>query len=88
MQPAGYNRLLQESTVKALPPARLAEVRAVTRKEVIGQTLAVPASMAPAAGDLLGHILFALKHEGVELAILAQCLPLITEPELRTAIEA
>ena len=88
MQPVGYNRLLQESTVKTLPPARLAEVRAVTRKEVIGQTLAVPASMAPAADDLLGHILFALKHEGVELAILAQCLPLITEPELRAAIEA
>ena len=40
MQPVGYNRLLQESTVKALPPARLAEVRAVTRKEVIGHTLA------------------------------------------------
>ena len=88
MQPVGYNRLLQESIVKALSPARLAEVRAATRKEVIGQTLAVPANMAPAADDLLGHILFALKHEGVELAILAQCLPLITEPELHVAIKA
>lgn len=88
MQLVGYNRLLQESTVKALPPARLAEVRAVTRKEIIDQTLAVPASMAPACDDLLGHVLFALKHEGISLDILAQSLPLITEPEIRAAINA
>lgn len=88
MQPVGYNRLLQESTVKALPPAHLAEVRAVTRKELIEQTLAVPVSMAAAADDLLGHVLFALKHEGISLDILAQCLPLISEPQIRAAIDA
>ncbi len=88
MQPVGYHRLLQESAVRALPPDRLAEVRTVTRKGQIGQMLAVPASMAPAADDLLGHVLFALKHEGTELAILAQALPLIAEPTLRAAIDA
>lgn len=88
MQPVGYSRLLQEPAVSALPPERLAEIRTVTRKEQIGQTLAIPASMAPAADDLLGHVLFALKHEGTELAILAQALPLIAEPTLRAAIDA
>lgn len=85
MQPVGYSRLLQEPAVRALPPERLAEIRTVTRKEQIGQTLAIPASMAPAADDLLGHVLFALKHEGIDLAILAQALPQIAEPSLRTA---
>ncbi|MCM2330948.1 Fic/DOC family protein [Geopseudomonas sagittaria] len=88
MQPVGYSRLLQEPAVRALPPVRLAETRTVTRKEVIGQTLAIPASMAPAADDLLGHVLFALKHEGIDLAILAQVLPLIPEPVIRAAIDA
>ncbi|MDX5334538.1 MAG: Fic family protein [Marinobacter sp.] len=88
MTPVGYARLLQEPQVKALPRPVLAEVRAVTRKECIGQTLAVPASMAPDAGDLLGHCLFALKHEGIDLCILAQALPLIPEPKIRAAYNA
>lgn len=88
MQPVGYSRLLQEVAVKALPPARRAEVRTVTRKEVIGQIMAIPASMAPEPDNLLGHVLFALKHEGVDLAILSQALPLIPEPVIRSAIDA
>ncbi len=88
MQPVGYSRLLQEPTVRAIPPGRLAEIRTVTRKEVIGQTLAIPTSMAPSPDDLLGHVLFALKHEGIDLAILAQALPLIPETVIRAAIDA
>lgn len=88
MRAVGYSRLLQESSVKALAPPVSAEVRAVTRKELIGSAVAIPANMAPAKDDLLGHILFALKHEGTELAILAQVLPLIAEPELRQAYDA
>ena len=88
MTPVGYARLLQTPTVKAPSRSVMAEVRTVTRKERIDQTLAVPASMAPAADDLLGHILFALKHEGVDLCILAQTLPMVPEPDIRAALEA
>ncbi|MFU3311931.1 hypothetical protein [Pseudomonas sp. DC3200b2] len=87
MHPAGYNRQRQESTVKVLSPLRQIEIKAVTRKDVIGQALAVTASMAPAAVDFLGHIRFPLKHEEVEeLAILAQCPPLVTGSEPRATI--
>lgn len=88
MTPVGYSRLLQEPTVKAPPRPVVAEVRAVTRKERIEQILAVPTAMAPAADDLLGHVLFALKHEGVDLCILAQALPLIPERDIRAAYNA
>lgn len=88
MTPVGYARLLQEPAVKAPPRPVMAEIRTVSRKERIEQTLAVPASMAPVAADLLGHCLFALKHEGVDLCILAQALPLIPEPDIRAAYNA
>lgn len=88
MTPVGYAMLLQEPAVKAPLRPVMAEIRAVTRKERIAQTLAVPANMAPPAGDLLGHSLFALKHEGVDLCILAQALPLIPEADIRTAYNA
>lgn len=39
--------------------------------------LEVPASVAPVSQEPLEHVLFALKHEGVNLQILAQCLPRI-----------
>ena len=88
MQPVGYCRLIEEPTVRTMPPVLRAEIRPVSRKELIGRTLAIPASMAPAADDLLGHVLFALKHEGIDLAILSQALPLIAEPVIRAAIDA
>jgi len=63
-------------------------VRSVTRIETIGSFTAVPASVAPAGDSLLDHVLFALKHEGINLSILAQILPQITEEELRAAVDA
>lgn len=37
-----------------------------------------PPNVAPAPEDLLDHVLFALKHEGINLSILAQALPRIS----------
>lgn len=84
----GYGWLAERDEVKAPVPDRYAEVRSVTRIEVIGHCTAVPVSVAPAGDGLLGHVLFALKHEGINLAIMAQVLPLISETELRTAYDA
>ncbi|MEX0902813.1 MAG: hypothetical protein WDZ76_08840 [Pseudohongiellaceae bacterium] len=61
----------------------------MTRIEVIGNCLAVPSAVAPANdASALDHILFALKHEGVDLMILAQILPTVPESELIAAYEA
>lgn len=47
-------------------------IKPVTRITLIGNCLAVPHAVAPAQDALFEHVLFALKHEGVNLAILAQ----------------
>lgn len=75
MNVAGYAHLIEQLRLTAVPPLRPAIIQPVTRLGVIGHMLAVPGSMAPAPDDLLGHVLFALKHEGVNLAVLAQALP-------------
>ena len=88
MQYAGYAHLINQDSISAIAPAISAEVRSVTRKETIGQTIAVPAKLAPAPDDRLGHVLFAIKHEGINLQVLAQALPAIPEPEIRQAFDA
>lgn len=87
MNSVGYACLQHVLRLCAFPLRRPAIVQPVTRIEQIGETLAVPPSIAPAQDDLLGHVLFALKHEGVNLGILAQALPQVSvealEAELR-----
>lgn len=75
MHAVGYSFLIEKLGLTAVPPSCPARVKSVTRLERIGHTLAVPASIAPASDDLLGHVLFALKHEGINLSVLAQALP-------------
>lgn len=87
MNPAGYAWLQQSMRLSAFPLRRPAMVQPVTRIEQIGETLAVPPNSAPAQDDLLGHVLFALKHEGVNLAVLAQALPQIPTERLEGEFE-
>lgn len=79
---AGYSYLIEAMSLSVCPLKRSAVVKPVTRISVIGDALAVPASVAPAEGDFLAHILFALKHEGTHLAVLAQALPRIPAESL------
>lgn len=81
----GYAHLQASLGLTAFPPARPAEVRPVTRVEAVGDVLAIPARMAPPADDVLAHLLFALKHEGTDLAIAMEALPRIPADALRTA---
>lgn len=85
MSAVGYNLLIEQLGLSATPLASPAIVRPVTRIEKIGHVLAVPQNLAPAATDLLGNTLFALKHEGVNLAVLAQVLPGIPAAQLEQA---
>lgn len=84
---AGYAWLIETLRLFAFPLRRPAKVQPVTRIKRIGETLAVPPNIAPASDDLLGHLLFALKHEGINLAILAQALPQIPAASLEAELE-
>lgn len=73
----GYEFLRQALKLSAFPVPRPALLKPVTR---VGQTdgfLAVPKHVSPATDDPLAHVLFALKHEGTNLQILAEALPRI-----------
>ena len=72
--------------ITALPVRRPAIVQPVTRIKEIGLTLAVPSKMAPDPDDLLGNILFALKHEGVNLSLLAQVLLQVPAADLEAVL--
>lgn len=69
----GYEFLKDVLGTCAFPLERPASVAAVAKVTVMADRLAVPASVAPASNVPLDHLLFALKHEGLQLqaAILA-----------------
>ena len=66
----GYEYVRRQLKLAVLPPKRPARVTPVTRIEPMIDHIAVPASVAPDNEDPLSHLMFALKHEGVNLGIL------------------
>lgn len=74
MPAVGYEHLRQHLRLSAFAPPRPALVKPVLRMDASDAFIAVPAAMAPEADNLLGHVLFALKHEGTDLQILAVAL--------------
>lgn len=88
MRRAGYAFLADLPGVTAIGPARPALVAPVTRVTPTARAHLVPTHVGPSTDALLDQVLFALKHEGVDLQILAQVLPLIPADELRQAITA
>ena len=78
----GYEYLREHFAPTAFAFKPVAKVAAVTRLSLMGDVLAVPAAVAPGdslLNDPLAHLLFALKHEGTNLQVLAQALPLIPD---------
>ena len=80
MTAVGYQYVLERLGLPVLPLSSPAAVRGVTRIERLGTSLAVPASMAPGP-DLVSHLLFALKHEGTNLALLTAACALLLSRE-------
>ncbi|KOY00985.1 Fic family protein [Pseudomonas nunensis] len=78
----GYAHLHQALKLKVFAPVRQAMVKPVTRISMIGDCLAVPQSVAPATDSILEHIFFALKHEGINLGILAAALETVVAEQL------
>ena len=62
-------------------------IKPVTRISMIGDCLAVPHAVALAVDSVLEHILFALKHEGINLGILAQALEVVSADSLLRELE-
>ncbi|WP_110648663.1 Fic family protein [Salinicola peritrichatus] len=81
----GYEYLRRALSLSAFAVQSPAQVRPVTRITHMGDCLAIPPERAPGE-DLLEHVLFALKHEGVNLAILAEALPHISSSALVQAL--
>ena len=89
MRLVGYAHLHQRLALMGFEPHLPARVAPVLRV-IAGQNaayLAIPENMAPAVdADVLTHVLFALKHEGTDLQILAQVLPFIPAVDMQNAI--
>ncbi len=88
MPAVGYEHLRQYLRLGAFAPLRPALVKPMLRIDANDAFIAVPAAIAPAHDDLLGHVLFALKHEGTNLQILAEALPHLDSEQLVAALRA
>jgi hypothetical protein len=77
MAHVGYEFLREALRLSAFAPERPALIKPVTRIEPADTFLAIPKHVAPSSDDPLEHTLFALKHEGVNLRVLAEALPKI-----------
>lgn len=82
MASVGYEFLRASLELHAFGPARPARIGPVTRLQVAGNTLAVPRHVAPEDDSPLAHVLFALKHEGTNLQILAEAMPRIPAEDM------
>ena len=82
----GYEWLRQQLALSAFEVEQPARVRPVTRVMPAPGLLAVPAQVAPLPGDVLAHVLFALKHEGTNLQVLAQAMPHVPVDALQAAL--
>lgn len=84
----GYGFLLSRIPLRMPPLPQPAKVQPVRRIEARADVLAVPRDMAPADERILSHLLFALKHERMQLPILHEALRLVPAQEMRDALMA
>lgn len=80
----GYAFLRESLSLLAFPLAKPAVVAPVNRivPAVGSGALQVPAHVAPRSTAPLDHVLFALKHEGLNLQVLAEALPHVSVEQL------
>ena len=78
----GYEHLRGRFKLSAFPIARPATVKSVTRIEQTENFLAIPRHVAPDSDNPVAHLLFALKHEGTNLQVLAELMCKIDPKDL------
>jgi hypothetical protein len=82
----GYSYLRTLLSLGTLPVIRPAVIRPVTRIQHLDSEVSIPSHLAPEPGDLIAHALFALKHEGTELSIIAAMSPHLPAQALLAAL--
>ena len=84
----GYAYLAEKFDIRCLSLAERAEGAPAVNKLVrLPGQLLVPSRMVPDPEDVWGHLVFALKHEGVNLELLAQILPNIEIGVVQSAVD-
>src|SRR6218665_1405650 len=66
----GYEFLLSKIPLRMPELDKPARIKPVTRVEEMADLIAIPKAIAPATDSILPHLLFALKHGSVNVAIL------------------
>lgn len=84
----GYAHLCDALDLSAFVPGRVTSVGPVRTIIHRPDGLLVPDHVSPQTDSVLDHVLFALKHEGTNLQVLAEALPLIAPQHLAHAIHA
>lgn len=87
MDPVGYEFLRRKLKLSAFPlscPARVAPVQRILTMPNDG--LQVPRAVAPKSEAPIEHVLFALKHEDINLQVLAQAMPHIAPADVLTRL--
>jgi hypothetical protein len=82
----GYEFLLSKIGIRMMPLPQPARIMPVTRVASMPEVLAIPKHVAPADESALSHILFALRYEAIQIAILEQALRLVPADELLAAL--
>jgi hypothetical protein len=82
----GYAYLHAHLRLTAFEPPIQAKLGSVTRVTAAGSSMLVPAQVADKTQTWLDHVLFALKHEGVNLQVLAQALPMVPASQMLAGI--
>lgn len=82
----GYEFLLSKIPLRMPELDKPARIKPVTRVEEMADLIAIPKAIAPATDSILPHLLFALKHESVKLAILHEALRLLPAQDIVDAI--
>ena len=82
MESIGYEYLRAQLALASFPVGHPVRIRPVSRVLDTPDELQVPKLVAPKTDQLLDHLLFALKYEGVNLQILAEALPKIPGGDL------
>ena len=86
MSDIGYSQIKSQLDLSAFDPQVPARLASVTRVTPTQSALLIPAKVAPKDERPLSHLLFALKHQGVNLQLLSQALRKIPANEMLAAI--
>ena len=84
----GYQHLIDALGLRVVPPARPARVAPVQRVQPLDGVLQIPAGVAPQSSRPLDHLLFALKHEGTDLAVISAAFDHIGPHDLLAELAA